>query len=66
MKVETLEMLTLSKFVIMGRLKADAKRAKSIDSMIDFVDSALELTKHRLKANVSVSFAPGHLLTAMT
>ena len=42
MKVETLEMLTLSKFVIMDRLKADAKRAKSIDSMIDFVDSALE------------------------
>ena len=46
MKVETLEMLTLSKFVIIGRLKADAKIAKSIDSMIDFVNSALELTKH--------------------
>jgi hypothetical protein len=42
MKVETLEMLTLSKFVIMDRLKADAKRAKTFDSMIDFVDSALE------------------------
>ena len=45
MKVETLEMLTLSKFVYMDRLKADAnaKRAKSIDSMLDVVDSAMEL-----------------------
>jgi hypothetical protein len=42
MKVETLEGLALSKHAILSKLKSEAVRAQTIDSMMELADSVME------------------------